>query len=126
MIPFREKGGKETEIPVHHKLEELLDRYLEISIFKKSRPLFKGTREIRVILYAKDDSFCAPAPTDELSIEDVVAVEHDVIPWYEETGTIVSQVINLNTRTINGFVARAGGLEQQSSRLLGPEAIHSG
>jgi len=31
MIRFREKGGKETEIPVHHKLEELLDQYLEIS-----------------------------------------------------------------------------------------------
>src|ERR1700761_2275106 len=31
MIRFSEKGGKETEIPVHHKLEELLDQYLEIS-----------------------------------------------------------------------------------------------
>ena len=31
MIRFSEKGGKEMEIPVHHKLEELLDRYLEIS-----------------------------------------------------------------------------------------------
>src|SRR3984957_20742705 len=31
LIRFREKGGKETEIPVHHKLEELLDQYLEIS-----------------------------------------------------------------------------------------------
>jgi hypothetical protein len=41
---------------------------------------YKGTREIRVILYAKDDSFCATAPADELSIEDVLAVEHDVIP----------------------------------------------
>jgi hypothetical protein len=40
----------------------------------------QGTREIRVILYAKDDSFCAPAPADELSNEDVLAVEHDVIP----------------------------------------------
>jgi integrase/recombinase XerD len=29
MIRFSEKGGKETEIPVHHKLEELLDQYLE-------------------------------------------------------------------------------------------------
>jgi hypothetical protein len=38
----------------------------------------EGTREIRVILYAKDDPFCAPA--DELSIEDVLAVEHDVYP----------------------------------------------
>jgi len=40
----------------------------------------EGTREIRVILYAKDDPFCASAPADELSIEDVLAVEHDVIP----------------------------------------------
>jgi integrase/recombinase XerD len=31
MIRFSEKGGKETEIPVHPKLEELLDQYLEIS-----------------------------------------------------------------------------------------------
>jgi Phage integrase family len=31
MIRFREKGGKETEIPVHHKLDELLDQYLEKS-----------------------------------------------------------------------------------------------
>jgi hypothetical protein len=31
MIRFSEKGGKETEIPVHHKLEELLDQYLETS-----------------------------------------------------------------------------------------------
>ena len=40
----------------------------------------QGTREIRVILYAKDDPFCASAPADELSIEDVLTVEHDVIP----------------------------------------------
>jgi hypothetical protein len=32
----------------------------------------KGTREIRVILYAKDAPFCAPAPADELSIEAAV------------------------------------------------------
>jgi hypothetical protein len=38
----------------------------------------KGTREIRVILYAKDDPFCASAPADELSIEDILAVEHDM------------------------------------------------
>jgi len=42
--------------------------------------VIKGAREIRVILYAKDDPFCASAPADELSIEDVLAVEHDVIP----------------------------------------------
>jgi hypothetical protein len=27
----KEKGGKEKELPVHHKLEELLDQYLKIS-----------------------------------------------------------------------------------------------
>jgi hypothetical protein len=37
MIRFREKGGKETEIPVHHKLEELLNQYLEISVLR-NRP----------------------------------------------------------------------------------------
>jgi hypothetical protein len=40
----------------------------------------KGTREIRVILYAKADSFCATALADELSVEDTLAIEHDVIP----------------------------------------------
>jgi integrase/recombinase XerD len=42
MIRFREKGGKETEIPVHHKLEELLDQYLEISGLgnRPTSPLF--------------------------------------------------------------------------------------
>jgi integrase/recombinase XerD len=42
LIRFREKGGKETEIPVHHKLEELLDRYLEISGLRNrpNAPLF--------------------------------------------------------------------------------------
>jgi hypothetical protein len=29
LIRFREKGGKEKEIPVHHKLEEYLDVYLQ-------------------------------------------------------------------------------------------------
>jgi hypothetical protein len=31
IIRFGEKGGRETDIPVHHKLEELFDQYLEIS-----------------------------------------------------------------------------------------------
>jgi hypothetical protein len=26
---FREKGGKEKDLPVHHKLEEFLDQYLQ-------------------------------------------------------------------------------------------------
>jgi site-specific recombinase XerD len=42
MIRFSEKGGKETEIPVHHKLEELLDQYLEKSGLRNrpNAPLF--------------------------------------------------------------------------------------
>jgi hypothetical protein len=40
----------------------------------------KGTRQIGVILYAKDDPFWATTLADELSIEDILAVEHDVIP----------------------------------------------
>jgi len=41
-IRFREKGGKETEIPVHHKLDELLDQYLEKSGLRNrpTAPLF--------------------------------------------------------------------------------------
>src|SRR6201994_1528847 len=31
LLRFREKGGKEKELPVHHKLEELLDQYLKAS-----------------------------------------------------------------------------------------------
>lgn len=30
-LRFREKGGKEREFPVHHRLEEMLDEYLERS-----------------------------------------------------------------------------------------------
>ena len=29
LLRFREKGGKEKELPVHHKLEELLDEYIK-------------------------------------------------------------------------------------------------
>jgi site-specific recombinase XerD len=29
LLRFKEKGGKEKELPVHHKLEELLDEYLK-------------------------------------------------------------------------------------------------
>jgi hypothetical protein len=39
----------------------------------------KGTRQIRVILYTKG-THGATAPTDELSIEDILTVKHDVIP----------------------------------------------
>ncbi len=65
-------------LPLRERLRRLQDRVL-------ARPATglkadKGTREIRVILYAKADSFCATALADELSVEDILAIEHDVIP----------------------------------------------
>ncbi len=46
LIRFREKGGKEKEIPVHHKLEEYLDTYLKAAQLSKepTSPLFRSTR----------------------------------------------------------------------------------
>jgi integrase/recombinase XerD len=29
LLRFKEKGGKEKELPVHHKLEEILEQYLK-------------------------------------------------------------------------------------------------
>jgi site-specific recombinase XerD len=45
LIRFKEKGGKEKEIPVHHKLEEILDEYLKISGLRErpDTPLFPTT-----------------------------------------------------------------------------------
>ena len=41
-----------------------------------SRPVpLQGTKEIRVILYAKDDPFCATALADEFPIEDILTAE---------------------------------------------------
>ena len=36
LIRFKEKGGKEKEIPVHHKLEEILDEYLKVSKLREN------------------------------------------------------------------------------------------
>jgi integrase/recombinase XerD len=35
LLRFNEKGGKEKELPVHHKLEEILDQYLKITGLEK-------------------------------------------------------------------------------------------
>jgi integrase len=45
LIRFKEKSGKEKEIPVHHKLEEILDEYLKVSKLreKPETPLFPTT-----------------------------------------------------------------------------------
>jgi hypothetical protein len=39
---FKEKGGKEKELPVHHKLEEILEQYLKATGLEKEpeSPLF--------------------------------------------------------------------------------------
>jgi hypothetical protein len=38
LLRFKEKGGKEKELPVHHKLEEILDQYLKASGLEKEEP----------------------------------------------------------------------------------------
>ena len=42
LLRFKEKGGKEKDLPVHHKLEELLDEYLKVTGLEKEpeSPLF--------------------------------------------------------------------------------------
>jgi hypothetical protein len=42
--------------------------------------IYQGTRQIRVILYAKGALNGATAPADELPIEDILTVKNDVIP----------------------------------------------
>jgi len=53
--------------------------------YQKSHRIFcnlnQGTREIRVILYAKDYPFCATVLAEELPIEDILAVEDDIVPF---------------------------------------------
>jgi integrase/recombinase XerD len=53
LIRFKEKGDKEKEIPVHHKLEEILDEYLKASGLKDSpnSPLFPTTLAKSRILF---------------------------------------------------------------------------
>jgi integrase/recombinase XerD len=45
LLRFNEKGGKEKELPVHHKLEELLDQYLKATGLDKEpqSPLFPAS-----------------------------------------------------------------------------------
>jgi site-specific recombinase XerD len=46
VLRFSEKGGKEKEIPVHHRLDEILDRYLDAAGLrdKPDSPLFLAAR----------------------------------------------------------------------------------
>jgi integrase len=45
LLRFKEKGGKEKELPVHHKLKELLDQYLKATGLDKEpeSPLFPAS-----------------------------------------------------------------------------------
>jgi hypothetical protein len=45
LLRFKEKGGKQKELPVHHKLEEILDQYLNASGLEKEpqSPLFPAS-----------------------------------------------------------------------------------
>jgi integrase/recombinase XerD len=45
LLRFKEKGGKEKELPVHHKLEQLLDQYLKTTGLEKEpqSPLFPAS-----------------------------------------------------------------------------------
>jgi integrase len=45
LIRFSEKGGKQKEIPVHHKLEQILDNYLDATGMRAlpGSPLFPVT-----------------------------------------------------------------------------------
>ena len=55
LLRFKEKGGKEKELPVHHKLEELPDQYL------KATGLEKEPGSPVPGLYRKDRQAIAPA-----------------------------------------------------------------
>ncbi|HEY2422673.1 MAG TPA: tyrosine-type recombinase/integrase [Chthoniobacterales bacterium] len=44
LLRFKEKGGKEKELPVHHKLEELLDQYLKASGLEKEPATLTAVR----------------------------------------------------------------------------------
>ena len=56
LLRFKEKGGKEKELPVHHKLEELLDQYLKATGLEKEPAIsFVPGR------YRKDRQVIAPA-----------------------------------------------------------------
>ena len=62
LLRFKEKGGKEKELPVHHKLEELLDQYLKATGLEKEpgSPLFPAS--IGKPASYRAGRWCAPMP----------------------------------------------------------------
>src|SRR6266436_6493057 len=56
LLRFKEKGGKEKELPLHHKLEEILDQYLKTTGLEKEPESLPFS-----CLYRKDGQVIAPA-----------------------------------------------------------------
>ena len=77
LLRFKEKGGKEKELPVHHKLEELLDEYLKATGLgaEPGSPLFPasiGREEFEVVSSRIPPTwiiFSAPKSTIQLTPE---------------------------------------------------------
>jgi hypothetical protein len=67
LLRFKENGGKEKELPVHHKLEELLDEYLKATGLGAERqsPLFPAALGKTGKLLRR--RWCAPTPRTCLS-----------------------------------------------------------
>ncbi len=63
LLRFKEKGGKEKELPVHHKLEELLDQYLKATGLEKEPAVsfVPGRLSERPASY-RAGRLCAPTP----------------------------------------------------------------
>ena len=62
LLRFKEKGNEEKELPVHHKLEELLDQYLKASGLEKEpqSSLFPASRKNRQIIAATAGGILGP------------------------------------------------------------------
>jgi len=77
LLRFKDKGGKEKELPVHHKLEELLDEYLKATGLgaEPGSPLFPasiGREEFEVVSSRIPPTwiiFSAPKSTIQLTPE---------------------------------------------------------
>ena len=63
LLRFKEKGGKEKELPVHHKLEELLDEYLKATgLGSRAKFSFVSGRLGQRPASYRVGRLCAPTP----------------------------------------------------------------
>jgi integrase/recombinase XerD len=87
LLRFNEKRGKEKELPVHYKLEELLDQYLKATGLEKEpqSPLFPAPIGRQVSYRA--GRLCAPMPQTTAQESWIAgALFASLIPgdWYHE------------------------------------------